>query len=101
MANTSKNLPSTALNQSRWGNIAVGNIAGYENTMECDTEEMILDARVDENGNWKYDDLEKLQNHGEKMVRMNNKSSEAKYKCYQNLWHNNVCRKKLKRSSTM
>ena len=53
MVNTSTNLPSTALNQGRRGNIAVGNIAGGENRMEQDMEEMILDARVDENGNLK------------------------------------------------
>ena len=34
--------------------------------MEHDTEEMILHARVNENGNLKDDDLEELQNHGEK-----------------------------------
>ena len=97
MANTSTNLPSTAMNQGRRGNIAVGNIAGEENRME----EMLLDARVDENGNQKYEDLEELQNNGEKMVRMNNKKSEAMYKRYQYLWHNYVRRKKLKKNSTM
>ena len=66
MANKSTNLPSTALNQGRRGNIAVGNIAGEENTMERDMVEMISDARVDENGNLKDEDLEQLQNHGEK-----------------------------------
>ena len=45
-------------------------------------EEMILDARVDENGNLKDEDLEQLQNHGEKMVRMSNKNYEAMYKHY-------------------
>ena len=34
MANTSTNLPSTALNQGRRGIIGVGNIAGEENRME-------------------------------------------------------------------
>ena len=32
--------------------------------MESNMEEMILDARVDENGNLKDEDLEELQNHG-------------------------------------
>ena len=53
MANTSTNLPSPALNQGRRGNIAVGNIAREQNRMGRDMEEMILDARVDENGNLK------------------------------------------------
>ena len=90
MAKISTNLPSTALNQGRRGNIAKGNIARDENRMECDMEEMILDARVDENGNLKDEDLEELQNYGEKMMRMSNKNSEAMYKCYQNLWHDYV-----------
>ena len=34
--------------------------------MERDMGEMILDARVDENGNLKDEDMEELQNHGEK-----------------------------------
>ena len=67
MANTSTNLPSTASNQGRRGNIT-----GEENSMERDMEEMILDARVDEYGNLKEEDLEEFQNHGEKMVRMSN-----------------------------
>ena len=55
------------LNQGRRGNIAKENIARDENRMECDMKEMILDARrVDENGNPKDEDLEELQNHGEK-----------------------------------
>ena len=77
MANTPTNLPITALHQGRRGNVA-----RQENRMEQDTEEMILDARVDENGNLKDEDLEELQNRGEKMVRMNNKNSEAIYKRY-------------------
>ena len=64
--------------------------------MERDMEEMILDARVDENGNRKDEDLEEHQNHEEKMVRMSNKKSDAMYKHYQNLWHDYVCRKKIK-----
>ena len=48
----STNLPSTALNQGRRGNISIGNIA-YDNRMERDMEEMILDARVDQNGIYK------------------------------------------------
>ena len=96
MANTSTNLPSTALNQGRRGYIATGNFAGDENTMEHDMEEMILDAKVDENGNLKDEDLEELQKHGGIMVRMSNKDSEAMCKCYQNLWHDYVCRKKIK-----
>ena len=64
--------------------------------MELDKEEMILDARVDGNGNLKDEDLEELQNHAEFMVRMNNKSSEAMYKHYQNLWHDYFCHKKIK-----
>ena len=38
MANTSTNLPSTALNQGRRGNIAKGNIVGDENRMGHDME---------------------------------------------------------------
>ena len=48
MANTD-NLPSTALNQGRRGNISIGSIA-YDNRMERDIKELILDARVDQNG---------------------------------------------------
>ena len=59
-------------------------------------KEMILDARDDENGNLKDEDLEELQNYGDKMVRMSNKDSEAMYKRYQNLWHDYVRRKKIK-----
>ena len=61
MVNTSTNLPSTASNQGRRGNIA-----GEENRMDRDMEEMILDERLDENANLKDEDLEELQNHGEK-----------------------------------
>ena len=59
-------------------------------------EEMILDTRVHENGNLYNEDLEELQNHGEILVRMSNKNYEAIYKHYQNLWHDYVCRKKIK-----
>ena len=96
MANTSTNLPSTALNQGRRGNIAVSNIAREEIRMERDMEELILYARVDENGNLNNEDVKELQNHEEKMLRMKNKSSEAMHKRYQNLWHDYFCHKKTK-----
>ena len=55
---------------------------------------MILDAWVEENDNLKDEDLEELQNHGEKMVRMSNKNSEAMCKHYHNLWHDYIhCKK--------
>ena len=87
MANTSTTLPSTDMNQGRRGNIAVASIAGEEKRMECDMEELILDARVDENVNLNDEDVKELQNHGEKVLRMKNKSTKAIYKRYQNLWH--------------
>ena len=94
MANTSTNLPSTALNQGRMGNIAIAGIVWEEKRMECNMEEMILDAWVDENANLNDEDVKKLQKHGEKMARKKNKSFKAMYKHYQNLWHKYVCCKK-------
>ena len=89
------NLPSTALNQGRRGNISIGNIA-YDNTMERDMEELILDTRVDQNGNVNDEDIKALTRHGEKMVRMSRKKSEAQYERYQNLWHDFVRQKNIK-----
>ena len=40
-------------------------------------EELILDVRMDKNTNLNDEDVNKLYNHGEKVVRMKNKSSEA------------------------
>ena len=53
--------------------------------MERDMGELILDTRMDKNGNLKDENVKKLQKYGEEMVRMKNKSSVAMYKWYQNL----------------
>ena len=69
------------------GNIAVATMTGEAKRIECNMEELILDARMDKNGNLDDKDVKEPQNHGEKMARMKNKSSELMYKHYQNLWH--------------
>ena len=56
MANTSTNLPLTALSQGRRVIIAIVSITGEEKSMQHDMEELILDTRVDENGNLNNED---------------------------------------------
>ena len=61
MAKTSTDLPLTALNQGRRGNVVIASIAREEKRMECDMEELVLDARVDENRNLNDEDVKELQ----------------------------------------
>ena len=59
-------------------------------------EEHILDARMDEHGELNEEDLKELQKQGEKMVRgKKNKTSQATYKSYQNLWQDYICQKNI------
>ena len=68
MASNQANLPSNPFKESRRGNIVVANIAKIEEKKpECDMEELILDTRIDENGEIIDDDLNEFQNQGKKM----------------------------------
>ena len=95
MTKQQANFLSTAFKEGRRGNTAIKNIANDDkNKLECNMEELILDARMDEHGQLNEEDLKELQNQGEKMVRgKTNKNSEPTYKRYQNLWQDYVCQK--------
>ena len=70
MAKQQANLPLTAFKEGRRGNIAIANISNdNKNKLECNMEELILDARMDEHGQLNKEDLKELQNQGEEMVR--------------------------------
>ena len=58
MASNQANFPSIAFKEGRRGNIVVANIAKKEEKkLECDMEELILDARMDESGELFDDDI--------------------------------------------
>ena len=70
MAQNQGNLPSTAFNEGRRGNIAEANIADENlRRLEREMEELILDSRMGEDGEINEDDLKELQNQGERMGR--------------------------------
>ena len=98
MTSNQNNLPSTVFfKEGRRGNIDAANIANKnEKKMEQDMDKLILDAKMDENGELHNNDLKELQNQGEQMVRSKNKNFETTYRRYQNLWYGYICRRNIK-----